>query len=163
MSKAGKKYFPQFLFLISFRLSLTEGGIWVRLEDGSIVEAILLSIDWCVDPWQPPVPRSSSPLLVLSKSSGFNHYSTLSIEMTVLKDLFMSSFCGSASAAKRVWLETFSCKLRVAQSSQRTGCDGEWLYFSNFDLPHLNFFSHNFSFPYCSFNSVVSWLNIDWH
>ena len=119
MSKAGKKYFPQFLFLISFRLSLTEGGIWVRLEDGSIMEASSLSVDWCMDTWRPPVPRSSSPLLVLSKSSGLNHYSTLAIEMTVLKGLFMSSFCGSTSAARRVWLETFSCKLRVAQSSQR--------------------------------------------
>lgn len=132
--KLEKKYFPQFLFLISLRLALTEGGICVRLEDGSRVETILLSIDWCMDIWRSPAPRSSSPLLVLSNNSGLKHDSALSVEMTVLKDLSMSSFCGSTSAARRVWLEEFSHKLRVAQSSQHTGCGGEWLYFSNFDL-----------------------------
>lgn len=37
-----EKYLPQLLFLIGFRLALTEGGICMRLEDGSIAEAIAL-------------------------------------------------------------------------------------------------------------------------
>ena len=77
--KLEKKYFPQFPFLISFRLALTEGGICMRLEDGSRVETILLSIDGCMDIWRSPAPRSSSPLLVLSNNSGLKHDSALSV------------------------------------------------------------------------------------
>lgn len=120
-----EKYLPQLLFLIGFRLALTEGGICMRLEDGSIAEAIalrrLMYRCLAVSSFQIILPTTS---LVKQQWPQALEY-TFNRNDSFQRPLHELSFCGSTSAARRVWLEEFSCKLRVAQSSQCRGCDGE--------------------------------------